>query len=85
MRWAAALANHSTDSDGVDAAAVGAAMEKIRSKARQLSDAKRALTEIGKSVTQVQDSLDGMRRDLIDIVDEVSLGLRQTDDGSLAA
>lgn len=85
VRWAAALANHSTGSDGVDAAAVGAAMERIRSKARQLSDAKRALTEIGKSVAQVQDSLDGMRRELIDIVDEVSLGLRQTDDGSLAA
>ncbi|MEE8330565.1 MAG: hypothetical protein V3R84_02255, partial [Acidimicrobiia bacterium] len=85
LRWAAALANHSSDSDGVDAAAVGAAISKIRSKARQLSDAKRALTEIGKSVSQVQDSLDGMRRELIDIVDEVSLGLRQTGDGSLAA
>lgn len=85
LRWAAALADHSTDSDGVDAAGIAIAMDKIRSKARHLSDAKRALTEIGKSVTQVQDILDGLRRDLLEIVDEVGLGLRQSDAASRAA
>ncbi|MDH3731263.1 MAG: hypothetical protein OES13_09100, partial [Acidimicrobiia bacterium] len=76
LHWAAALANHSDDGGGMDAASVAVAIDKIRSKARQLSDAKRALTEIGKSVTQVRETLDGMRREIIETVDEVDLGLR---------
>jgi hypothetical protein len=76
IRWAAALAEQARAADDVDAAVVIEAMERIRSKARQLSEAKRALTEIGKSVTQVQGTLDGLRRELIDTVDEVCSGLR---------
>lgn len=85
VRWAAALANAQSESDSIDAAAIATALDRIRSKARKLSDAKRALTEIGKSVAQVQDGLDDLRRDLLEVVDEVGLGLRAGPASSEAA
>lgn len=76
VRWAATLADTRSESESVDAAAIATAVDRIRSKARKLSDAKRALTEIGKSVAHVQDGLDDLRRELIELVDDISLGLR---------
>jgi hypothetical protein len=76
VRWAAALANSPSESNAIDAVAIATALDRIRSKARKVSDAKRALTEIGKSVAQVQDGLDDLRRELLEVVDDVTLGLR---------
>jgi hypothetical protein len=85
VRWTAALADSRSDSNAIDAVAIATAMDRIRSKARKLSDAKRALTEIGKSVAQVQDGLDDLRRELLEVVDEVNLGMRAGADTSQAA
>lgn len=55
----------------VDRAAVTAQLDRVRSLAKRFSASKRALTDAQSTIETVKSSLDGMRTDLLDLVDRV--------------
>lgn len=77
LRWAtASLGTRSKDRPEIDVNAVEERLERLRMMAQRFSTNRRTLTEINASVDKVRDSLDGMRRDLIEFVDDASSALR---------
>ena len=61
----------------VDAEAVAAALARPKRLAQRFTGAKRALTTVRSGVDQVRAELDGLRTDLIDLVDEVHHAVRR--------
>ena len=55
--------------------AIGAQLDKVRTLAKRFSSSKRALTDVQSSIDTVKASLDGLRTDLIELVDEVATEL----------
>ncbi|MDH5292572.1 MAG: hypothetical protein OEW91_02735, partial [Acidimicrobiia bacterium] len=78
LRWATESLRrdgHESGSD-VDAALIDDRLHRMRLLAQRFSTSRRALTEISGSVDKVRDGLDDIRRELLDLVDEASSGLR---------
>jgi hypothetical protein len=77
LRWAvAALRMRDRDRPEIDVSIVEERLERMRMMAQRFSTNRRTLTEINASVDKVRDSLDGMRRDLIEMVDDATSALR---------
>jgi len=77
LRWAVTtLRAPSHDRPEIDVGAVEERLERLRMMAQLFSTNRRTLTEINASVDKVRDSLDGMRRDLIELVDDATTALR---------
>jgi phosphate uptake regulator len=77
LRWAVTtLRAPSHDRPEIDVGAVEERLERLRMMAQRFSTNRRTLTEINASVDKVRDSLDGMRRDLIELVDDATTALR---------
>jgi hypothetical protein len=85
LRWALAfLVTTETSHDAVDLAAVEDRLARIGRLASRFSATKRTLTGIAESVEKVRDSLDDMRRELIEAVDTAASALRRgSDPGSV--
>jgi hypothetical protein len=73
VRWAqAALAARAEGRDlDVDTASVAERLERIRTLAERFKTAQRTLTDVGKSVDGVRETLREMRTELLDLVDDV--------------
>ena len=73
LRWAqGALAARAEGRElRVDTAYVGERLERIRTMAERFKTAQRSLTDVGKSVNTVRETLRDMRCELIDLVDDV--------------
>jgi hypothetical protein len=73
LRWAqGALAARAEGRElQVDTAYVGDRLERIRTMAERFKTAQRSLTEVGKSVSTVRETLRDMRSELVDLVDDV--------------
>jgi hypothetical protein len=73
VRWASLqMAIASQPSGEVDTAAVDERLVRIKTLSQRFSINRRALTEIGGSVEKVKGSLEEMRRELVDLVDDAS-------------
>jgi hypothetical protein len=73
LRWAlTSLARRRNDPGAaIDLSALGEHLDRIRMLADRFKTTRRSLTDIGKSVESVRDTLAAMRTDLLDLVDEV--------------
>jgi hypothetical protein len=73
LRWAAAILDRRADGAEaeVDAAFLAERIERIRELAERFRGARRALTEAGKSLDTVRESLSAMRSELIELADDV--------------
>ena len=71
LRWAAAaLAGAGEGSPGVNATALADRLDRIRALAQRFSAAKKGLTDVQRSIDGVRDTLDVLRTELLDGVDE---------------
>jgi hypothetical protein len=61
----------------VDPALLDDRLQRIRGLAQRFSVNRRTLTEISGSVDKVRDSLEDMRRELLDLVDEATTELHR--------
>ncbi len=78
IRWAqAALKARGTSGTEVDLGVVEERLQRLRLMAQRFSTNRRTLTEISSSVDKVRDSLEDMRRDLVEVVDDASSEIRR--------
>jgi hypothetical protein len=77
LRWAALLSSTgSAGEEDIDLDAVGERLDRIRQLAQLFKANRRALTGITGSVEQVRASLDGMRSELLELLDDIDRLLR---------
>lgn len=78
IRWAVALlrTRGSAQEPDVDVGIVAERVQRIRTLAERFKTGQRALTDVGKSVEAVRQSLSEMRSDLLELVDDVARELR---------
>lgn len=75
MRWAAAMAQAmrgGNRSEELDVVAVDDIVQRIRQLGQVFSTNRRTLTDVTESVDRVRSSLDGLRRELLTLVDDLS-------------
>ncbi len=78
IRWAqAALKARGGSGTAVDLGVVEERLQRLRLMAQRFSTNRRTLTEISSSVDKVRDSLEDMRRDLVEVVDDASSEIRR--------
>lgn len=81
IRWARmAMRATQTASHEVDTEVLLGRLERIRAMASRFSKSKRALSGIRNTVDDVRADLDGMRCDLLDLVDDAQRELERSDD-----
>ena len=81
IRWAAARIDAPVDDAGmIDAAAIAEKLDRIRALGQRVSATKRSLTEVRTSLEGAGNSLDELRSDLLDLVDEALRELRLVGD-----
>ncbi len=80
LRWAQLLCQADLGRRGetVDTALVFERLERIRQVTQRFSSNRRALTGIAGSVEQVRSSLDAMRNDLLDLIDDIDRAITAT-------
>lgn len=80
LRWAQLLcqADLGRRGESVDTALVFDRLERIRQVTQRFSSNRRALTGIAGSVEQVRSSLDEMRNDLLDLIDDIDRAITTT-------
>jgi hypothetical protein len=78
VRWAVALvrARVTAREPEIDVTVVAERVQRIRTLAERFKTGQRALTDVGKSVDAVRQSLSEMRSDLLELVDDVARELR---------
>lgn len=62
----------------IDVSLIDERLQRIRMLTQRFSSSRRALTDIGVSVDKVRDSLDEIRRELLDLVDEAASEIRRS-------
>ena len=80
VRWALASlrSRHTNDGPSYDPAVVADRVQRIRKLAERFKTGQRALTDVGKSVDTVRQSLSDMRSDLLELVDDLAREMRCT-------
>lgn len=78
VRWAIdALRSRLDAGSEVDVNLIEERLQRVRMLAQRFSSNRRALTEISSSVDKVRDSLEDMRRDMLELVEDASVELRR--------
>lgn len=76
LRWVTVVASMRSGSGDIDPVEISDGLERIRHLAQRFSTNRRTLSDIASNVSRVRDSLDDMRSDLLDLVDEMDRRLR---------
>lgn len=80
LRWAVSRIDASVDdADLIDTAAIADKLDRIRGLGQRVSATKRSLTEVRTTLDGAGNSLDELRSDLLDLVDDALRELRHAD------
>ncbi len=80
LRWVSAVASLRSGTVGaIDPAEISERLERIQQLAQRFSTNRRTLSDIASNVNRVRESLDEMRSDLVELVDDIDRRIRSDD------